>query len=271
MLRQTSITLILVHGATVSAAAQRPTSLNADPDSETMQLSIGSDLRVIVGMPLPVHRGNKLSITVAGAVEISDSGLANPFPSDYWRGLVRVSAERVFTGSAVGFHLAHESDHLTDHRDGDIEPFGANAPYLTLNSAGAHGRWRVRHGRTTTDLGGNLRIHVFTCNRREINCAVDISWPDALGFELDVSAAVAYRAHQVLALYASIYGTWLTGGRTVDTELRATARFGLVFPTEHGDWSTYLELAAGNEVGYLRQDRRVGIGAGARYTVPFAD
>ena len=260
-----SFLIAMLWAVSASAAAQLPMAVNADPNAEAMQLAVGSGLRVMVGMPLPVHRGERLNITAGGAVEVANRSFGAPFPSEGWRGLARFSIEKRFEHGVIGAHLFHESDHRSI---GHGLPPGSAKPFLFLNAVGTHGRWRFSQDKTIVDLGGALRMHVQTCNRREISC----DEPDqALGFEVNVAAAVAYQLHTVVALYGSVFGTLLAGGPAVATEYRAILRAGLVFPTEQGDWTAFGELRAGNEIGFTRQNRSLGYSLGARYTVPFAD
>ncbi|MFK7998646.1 MAG: hypothetical protein AB8H86_03575, partial [Polyangiales bacterium] len=254
-----------------------PMAVSANPNDETMELSYRDEFRVRVGTTIPIARTDGgLWVTLAGAVDIHDPS-GSLFPAKFWRGLIRLSMDALVGDYRVGAHLFHESDHESVSEVGTLEY--PDAPFLYLNAIGAHASRRWESGRLFVDAGAVVRMHLHTCTiRRQFVFVSDLdnacgtgNLGQYLGFEAHLHGAIGYGFGEYTSLFAALHGEFIVGGAEVGTERRLLIRAGATFHTTHGDWSLFGETLLGNEVGLFRERESASVGAGFRYTPPFAD
>lgn len=277
MLRSAITLAILLVSLEHAYAQPLPMAVSANPNDETMELSYRDEFRVRVGTTIPIARTDAgLWVTLAGAVDIHDPS-GSLFPAKFWRGLIRVAVDGSLGDFRLGAHLFHESDHESVSDVGTL--MYPNTPFLYLNAIGAHGSRRWESGRLFVDAGTVLRMHLHTCTiRRQFVFVSDLdnacgsgSLGQYLGFEAQIHGAIGYSFGDYTNLFAALHGELIVGGDQVGTERRLIVRAGATFHTTHGDWTLFGETMLGNEVGLFRERDSATVGAGFRYTPPFAD
>lgn len=238
---------------------------SADPNYETVGYAWNGAQSVVLGVPLPVARRRTFWVTVAGALNVYDVGATIVFPSQYWRGIARVSVEKRWRETFVGAHVWHESVHSTS---GSSDSEAQDVPQLFLNALGIHARHRVRAGSTFMDVSALVRFMAYTCT--EVARCVDVSFDPGHGGEAQLSLAVSHAISSFVRPYAGVHVSLMGGSAGVATEVRLNTRIGVRFHTNVGSWSLYLGMQAGNGVGHARE-RRFGGSLGMRFTPPFAE
>jgi hypothetical protein len=247
---------------------------SADPDTAMPTVMFRGTLRATVGYPIPLLRHNGWTWTLPALVELHDADRGDAFPSQLWRG--HAGFELSWTGAigraegsagqvlALSAFVEHESDHASADFDRRADTF------LYLNELGARASWYAPIGDWAAVTAVSPRFHFYSCTRRRLQCH-DLAFGGAQTFEatLDfvLDGAGGRPAWRQVVFFGSLHGGYVLGTGTTVAELRLASHVGIRY--RRRKMGTLYVMATGlfgNDVGWLRAERDVQLGAALRWS-----
>ena len=259
-------------------------ALFADPDQPGMGLAFRAHLRAMVGAEIPVvgePAETGLFLRLPAAVELHNL-VNNATPNNYWRGLFGIAlgyrwcAGQGWRSSALALEVQHESDHetvdLVRYFHGDTRAPDAPVGFLQFNAVGlaVSTPWQFAKGQQfLTRL--RTRFHILSCNLAVERCASGQGGYGSSAFEARLDAAwmggLAGEADGRWRPFAALHLEWLPPHALVGEERRAVMNAGgWVRTLRRGLFEFFLTGWAGNDVGYLRSQSALQLGAGFRWS-----
>jgi hypothetical protein len=244
-----------------------PRSSSASRDTPTFEYAYGPRAQASLGGELGLFgtRGRSVSFRLGGyaMIALENVNETQPFPREYWRGLVGLSGSLsldALARSALGrssaaeitLVLGHESSHRTD------QP----SPFDTLSFA-------TRGQLNFASLDAAARIPIGSWGLAEIRVTerlfVGSIFTHAPSFDLDLR----WRALTWLQPTAALFGEHFFASEAVaDDCYFARARLGLALPGRLGEMMPFASVDTGCGKGLLVTRRESHVGFGFRYTPP---